>query len=107
MAGRFEEARSLELMVAPVLEQARVMTLSWGSLSASARVKMLLGDIAGAERDLKTKWHVYPVEAGKTQSHAIEAALQLACLYCEQVAGATPKDVSLQSGAKTRTTATG
>ena len=85
MAGRFEEARSLELTVAPVLENARVMTLSWGSLSASARTKMLLGDVAGAERDLKTKWHVYPAEAGKTQTraHAIDAAHQLACLYCK------------------------
>ena len=82
MAGRFDDARSLELEVAPVLEDAGLESLSWGSLGASARTKILLGDIGGAEHDLRTKWRIYPVENGKTQTLAIAAAQQLACLYC-------------------------
>jgi tetratricopeptide (TPR) repeat protein len=84
MAGRFDEARALEQEVSGVLEDAAVESLSWGSLGASSRMKILVGDIAGAEHDLWTKWHVYPVEAGKTQRLAIAAAYALAGLYAEQ-----------------------
>ena len=84
MAGRFEEARSLELHAGPVLEEADLESLSWGSLGASSRTKILLGDVAGAERDLRAKWRAYPVEAGTSQSLAIAAAQALACLYCRE-----------------------
>ena len=83
MAGRFDEARALERQAAPVLEEAQVESLSWGSLGASSRAKLLTGDVDGAAHDLRTKWHVYPVEGGKMQKLAIAAAKQLAWVYCE------------------------
>jgi predicted ATPase len=84
MAGRFDESRALEDEVAPVLDEAQVESLSWGSLGASTRAKRLMGDLAGAQQDLRTKWRVYPVEDGKTQRLAIAAAQLLARLYCEE-----------------------
>ena len=48
MAGRFDEARELERQAAPVLEEAQVESLSWGSLGASSRAKLLMGDVDGA-----------------------------------------------------------
>jgi hypothetical protein len=83
MVGRFDESRSLEHEAAPVLDEAQVESLSWGSLGASSRAKLLMGDVDGAANDLRTKWHVYPVEAGKMQKLAIAAAKQLAWVYCQ------------------------
>ena len=82
--GRFDEARELERRAAPILEEAQVESMSWGSLGASSRTKVLLGDVAGAMDDLRAKWHAYPVEDGKTQTLAIAAAHALALLYCQE-----------------------
>ncbi len=82
MAGRFDEFRSCEARSAPVLDEAAVESLSWGSLSAGAYGKMLAGDYEGAEQALRAKWRVYPVEVGKTQILAVGAAYGLTNLLC-------------------------
>jgi hypothetical protein len=82
MVGRFDESRLLETQAAPVVDEAQVESLSWGSLGASSRAKLLMGDVDGAAHDLRAKWHAYPVEDGKMQALAIGAARQLAWVYC-------------------------
>jgi class 3 adenylate cyclase len=84
MGGRFEESRAIENRVATILQEASVESLSWGSLGAAARAKFVMGDIAGAEHDYRTKWRVYPVEDGKYQKLAIASAFALADLYCQE-----------------------
>jgi class 3 adenylate cyclase/tetratricopeptide (TPR) repeat protein len=84
MAGRFEEARECEARAAPVLNEAWVESASWGSMSNASAAKRLMGDLAGAERDMRAKWLAYPVEDGKPQKIAMNAAYALAGLLCDQ-----------------------
>jgi class 3 adenylate cyclase/tetratricopeptide (TPR) repeat protein len=84
MAGRFDEARELEARAAPVLDEAWVESASWGSMSSASHAKKLMGDLAGAEHDIKAKWLAYPVEDGKPQKIAMGSAYTLAGLYCDQ-----------------------
>jgi len=84
MCGRFDEACEYLESAAPVLDQAWVESASWGSLGSAAHARRLMGDEAGAERDLKAKWLAYPVEDGKPQRIAIGTAYGLAGLYCDQ-----------------------
>ncbi len=84
MAGRFEESRALERQARGVLEEAQLESLTWGTLGASARAKILMGDRTGAEHDLIAQWNAYPVEGGKTQRLAIAAAYNLATFYCDE-----------------------
>ena len=84
MAGRFDESRECERKAGPVLEEAGVESLSWGSLDHASYACALAGDREGAKRFLEAKWRAYPVENGSTQSLAIAAAGSLANLYCDE-----------------------
>jgi class 3 adenylate cyclase/tetratricopeptide (TPR) repeat protein len=83
MAGRFDESRACELQAAPILDEANLESLSWGSLGTAALAMRISGDLDGAARYMERRWHAYPVESGKTQKIAIGAAQGLANIYCE------------------------
>jgi tetratricopeptide (TPR) repeat protein len=84
MAGRFDESRECGRWADPILDEAGVESLSWGSLGSASYARFLAGDVDGAARAIAEKWHAYPVEDGKTQSLAISAAYVLANFYCDQ-----------------------
>jgi tetratricopeptide (TPR) repeat protein len=84
MAGRLDEARECGRWADPILDDAGVESLSWGSLGSASYVRFLAGDVDGAVKAIAAKWHAYPVEDGKTQSLAVSAAYVLANLYCDQ-----------------------
>jgi predicted ATPase/class 3 adenylate cyclase len=83
MAGRFEESRACERTARPILEEANLESLSWGSLGTAASAMRISGDLEGAARYMEERWRAYPVESGKTQKIAIGAAQGLANIYCE------------------------
>ena len=84
MVRRFDEAPEADGEAGPLLDDAGVESLSWGSLGSGAYAKLLMGDREGAKRYLEAKWRVYPVEDGKTQRLAIGAAYNLANLLCDE-----------------------
>jgi predicted ATPase len=84
MAGRFDESRECGRWADPILDEAGVESLSWGSLGSASYARYLNGDVEGAARAIESKWHAYPVEEGKTQSLAISASFVLANFYCDQ-----------------------
>ena len=64
----------------PLLDDAGIESLSWGSLDMAAYACKLAGNREGAKRLLEMKWRVYPVEDGKTHRLAMDAAGNLADL---------------------------
>jgi tetratricopeptide (TPR) repeat protein len=86
MAGRFEDAREHESKAAQVLEQGKLRTTSLAYLNLSADTKVLLGDRAGAERDLRQKWQERSERAtdgAQPLRVAVDTAGQLALFYCD------------------------
>jgi class 3 adenylate cyclase/tetratricopeptide (TPR) repeat protein len=87
MAGRFEDARDYESKAALVLEEGRLETTSIAYLVVSADTKELLGDRAGAERDLRKKWDEksdHRTDGARPLGIAIATAGQLANFYCDE-----------------------
>jgi tetratricopeptide (TPR) repeat protein len=83
MAGRFEDARESESKAARVLEEGRLETTSIAYLTHSAEAKELLGDRAGAERDLRQKWQaVAERHGGSPHGFVVLTMGQLANFYC-------------------------
>jgi class 3 adenylate cyclase/tetratricopeptide (TPR) repeat protein len=85
MAARFEDAREHESKAAQVLEESQLHTTSLAYLPVSADTKTLLGDHAGAERDLRQKLQE-KAEHHRASPHGIVAATagQLANFYCDE-----------------------
>jgi DNA-binding SARP family transcriptional activator len=87
MAGRFEDAREYESRAALVLEEGRLETTSIAYLVVSADTKELLGDRAGAERDLRRKWQEKSergTDGAKPLVIAVVTAGWLANFYCDE-----------------------
>jgi class 3 adenylate cyclase/tetratricopeptide (TPR) repeat protein len=87
MAGRFEDAREYESRAARVLEESRIATTSFAYLTVSADTKVLLGDRAGAERDIRQKWQGRSergAEGAQPLAIAVTTAGQLANFYCDE-----------------------
>jgi tetratricopeptide (TPR) repeat protein len=86
MAGRFEDAREYESKAALVLEEGRLETTSIAYLVVSADTKELLGDRAGAERDLRQKWQEKSerrTDGAQPLDIAVRTAGWLANFYCD------------------------
>ena len=79
-----------------------VESLSWGSLGASSRTKMLIGDVAGAERDLRDE--VARLSGrGREDADARDRgrARRSRASTANRAAGTRPRSVLPRSGAKT------
>src|SRR5262249_5147756 len=85
MAGRFDDARESWEWASHVLDEANMVVSSWVSQMHAAGAKELAGDIAGAERDLKSMWRDCRDALGEAPDlRAMHAAYRLANLYCDQ-----------------------
>ncbi len=84
MAARFDEAREYLRTSGPVLDELNQTTHTSANLAMVAEAKELLGDRAGAERDLSTQWLSFRDARGDApDTHALRAASVLALLYCD------------------------
>jgi DNA-binding SARP family transcriptional activator len=84
MAGRSKEASDLLRSSSAVLDELRHETSVWVYRRAAAEARELIGDNAGAERELKAKWQSF-VDFGEqtVDERAMASAYQLAFLYCD------------------------
>ena len=85
MAGRFDDAREAWAQEQPRArrgEHAGHLVGVRDALAPSA--KELAGDRAGAEHELKARWHYFrDILGGAPDSRAMQAAYRLAYLYCD------------------------
>jgi DNA-binding SARP family transcriptional activator len=84
MAGEFEAARQHLERSSPVLDQLGLLPASWVYLLAAAHAKLLMGDRAGAEEDLKARWHRFRELGSGPDAVAMQSAYYLAQLYCDE-----------------------
>jgi class 3 adenylate cyclase/tetratricopeptide (TPR) repeat protein len=83
MAGRFDEARDYDRRSSQVLDQANMYTPTRVSQVFAASTRELLGDRAGAERELKAKWH-FMRDVGGGLPRGMGTACILANFYCDE-----------------------
>ena len=83
MAGRAEEARESVLRSGVVLDELNHLTVSWVYRSTAAEAMELIGDRAGAEQELTAKWLWLGDLGGAYKGRAMQAAYELAHLYCD------------------------
>lgn len=83
MTGRIEEARESVHRSGNVLDELNHLTVSWVYRSAAAEAKELIGDRAGAEQELTAKWLWLGDLGGAYKARAMQAAYELAHLYCD------------------------
>jgi class 3 adenylate cyclase/tetratricopeptide (TPR) repeat protein len=86
MTGRFEEARAQLEASTPVLDEADLTDVTWAnSRWMVSHTLELVGDTAAAEQNLIAVWHHFRDSRGEaSSSRAMNAAAQLALLYCDQ-----------------------
>jgi class 3 adenylate cyclase/tetratricopeptide (TPR) repeat protein len=85
MAGRFDEAREFERSSSRVLEETNMNTPSRVSQTHVAYTKELVGDRAGAERELEERWLYFRRTLdGAPDEHGRQAAYRLVHLYCDE-----------------------
>ena len=83
MAGRIEEARESVHSSGLILDELNHLTVSWVYRSAAAEAKELIGDRTGAEQELTAKWLWLGDLGGAYKARAMQAAYELAHLYCD------------------------
>lgn len=83
MAGRIEEARESVRRSGPILDELNHLTVSWVYRSTAAEAKELIGDRVGAEQELTAKWLWLGDLGGAYKGRAMQAAYELAHLYCD------------------------
>jgi tetratricopeptide (TPR) repeat protein len=85
MAGQFEESRDHLRRSSPILDDVDLVTATRVYRRLDARAKELIGDLEGAEQDLKRRWNDFrDVGDGSLDGRAIDAVGLLAHLYCDQ-----------------------
>jgi DNA-binding SARP family transcriptional activator len=84
MAGDAEAAREHLDRSSAVLDDLGLTTASWTYLTMTAQTKLLMGDRAGAEEDLRARWHWFR-DLGDYEPNALamQSAYLLALLYCD------------------------
>lgn len=83
MTGRVEDAREGVLRSGLVLDELNHLTVSWVYRSTAAEAKELIGDRLGAEQELTAKWLWLGDLGGAYKGRAMQAAYELAHLYCD------------------------
>jgi ATP/maltotriose-dependent transcriptional regulator MalT len=85
MAGRFDEARHYDRRSSRVLDQANMRTPTRVSQVIASSTRELLGDRAGAERELRAKWlFMRDIAGGMPEGRGMGTACHLADFYCDE-----------------------
>jgi tetratricopeptide (TPR) repeat protein len=85
MAGRLDEARDCVERSGPILDELNLVSISWVYKVVAAEAKELIGDLAGAEEELRAKWmHFRNRGDCDPDARAMVAACLLALLYCDE-----------------------
>jgi DNA-binding SARP family transcriptional activator len=85
MAGRFDEARELVQRSSLILDELQLLTPSWVFRRYAAEARQLLGDLAGAEHELRAMWEsLRDLQEADPDWRAMNAADKLALIYCDQ-----------------------
>jgi tetratricopeptide (TPR) repeat protein len=84
MAGRFDQAREHVDRSSTVLDELSNVTSSIVNRDAAATTRELIGDITGAERDLRSMWTSLRDPEGRPEHNSMRAAYRLGLLYCDE-----------------------
>jgi DNA-binding SARP family transcriptional activator len=85
MVGRFDEARDGLERSAAILDAINLLTPSWVYRAAAAEAKLLLGDTAGAEQELVSRFATLrTMRAEGPDGRAIQSQARLALVYCDE-----------------------
>jgi DNA-binding SARP family transcriptional activator len=85
MVARFDEAREHLDRSSLVLDQVKSVSQSWVYRRMAAQARELIGDLAAAEHEHVAKWlSLRDVRDGLPDARAMQAACDLAILYCDE-----------------------
>ena len=85
MAGRFDDAREALRTSSPVLDDLPHDIPVWTYRWTAAWARELVGDDAGAERDLRARWRNFEELGEQTiDTRSMNSAYMLALFYCDR-----------------------